>query len=186
MIMASMRTTRLATGAVLFGGLLAGVTANRALVEMPAWERLGVLPWANFLRAENHGVGTFFYAVIGLITLLFTIGAAIAFYFDREPQGSGRIPIYTAAALATAYAIITRAILVPANFRIGAVGDNAGELQRIFQKIALWWGVNDALHVITFGLSVWALIEILSSQREGAPAAARTERRASVSGVMGD
>jgi hypothetical protein len=185
--MASMRTTRLATGAVLFGGLLAGVTANRALVEMPAWERLGVLPWANFLRAENHGVGAFFYLVVGLITLLFTIGAGIAFYLDRQAQGPGRIPIYTAAVLAITYAVITRAVLVPANFRIRAVGDNVDELQRIFQKIALWSGVNDALHVVTFGLSVWALIEIVWSRGEREPVREmRSERRASVGGAMED
>ena len=142
--MASEMTKRFAIGAAVFGGLLAGVTTNRWLVEMPAWERMGVLPWADFLRAENHGVGAAFYPVIGLITILFTIAAAIAFYFDRQAQGAGRVAIYAAAVVAIAYAAITRAILVPANYSIRSVGDNTEELQRIFQRIAPWWGVNDA------------------------------------------
>jgi hypothetical protein len=62
-------TKSLAVGAILLGGLLAGVTADRALVQMPAWERIGVIPWANFTRAENHGIGSIFYLVIGLIAL---------------------------------------------------------------------------------------------------------------------
>src|SRR5215468_7299219 len=118
--MASLMTQRLAIGATVFGGLLAGVTANRWLVEMPAWERMGVIPWASFLRAENHGIGALFYPVIGLITLLFTIGAAVAFRFDRDARSAGVIPIYAAAALAIAYAAITRAMIVPANYSIRA------------------------------------------------------------------
>lgn len=166
--MASLMTKRLAMGAAVSGGLLAGVTANRWLVEMPAWERIGVIPWASYLRAENHGIGAVFYPVIGLITLLFTIGTAVAFYFDRQAPGPGRVPIYAAAVLAIVYAAITRAILVPANYSIRAVGDNAAELERIFRSIAPWWGANDALHVVTFVLSVWALVEVLSDRREDA------------------
>jgi hypothetical protein len=57
--MASSVTKGLAVGAALFGGILAGVTANRALVQLPAFERIGVIPWANLTRAENHGIGSF-------------------------------------------------------------------------------------------------------------------------------
>ena len=65
--MAFSRTEGLAVGAALFGGLLAGVTANRALVQMPAWQRIDVVPWAAFTRAENLGfVGMIFYPAIGL------------------------------------------------------------------------------------------------------------------------
>ena len=64
--MASSVTKGLALGAALFGGLQAGVTANRAIVLLPAWERLGVMRgkrrhWGAFLsgawprRAALHG-----------------------------------------------------------------------------------------------------------------------------------
>jgi len=68
--MASSATKGLSLGAALFGGLQAGVTANRAFVLLPAWERLGVIPWANFTRAENVGIGALFYPVLGLAALL--------------------------------------------------------------------------------------------------------------------
>ncbi len=54
--MASSITRGLALGAALFGGLQAGVTANRAFVLLPAWERLGVFPWANFTRAGRTAI----------------------------------------------------------------------------------------------------------------------------------
>jgi hypothetical protein len=153
-------TKTLAFGAALFGGLLAGVTANRALVELPAWQRIGVIAWANFTRAENHGIGSFFYIVIGFMALVLTIGAAIAFRFDRSARGSRRFPAYAAALVAIAYAVITRAILVPAAFRLRAAGNDGAELQQTFVGAARWWGVNDTLHVLAFGLSLWAFAEI--------------------------
>jgi len=157
----------LAFGSVLFGGLLAGVTANRALVELPAWERVGAISWASFTRAENHGIGSFFYPVIGLLALLLTVVTAIAFRFDPSARSSRKFPAYAAALLAIMYSAITRVILVPAAFRLRVAGNDGAELQQIFVGIAPWWGVNDFLHVLVFGLSLWALAEILARPNAG-------------------
>jgi hypothetical protein len=162
MLMVTSLTQRLAAGAAFFGGVLAGATANRALVQLPAFERIGVLSWANLIRAENHGVGSFFYIVIGLVALLLTIGTAIAFRFDRSARDLPKFPAYAAAVLAVASAVVTRAILVPAMFGMRAAGDNVTTLQRIFSINARWWGVNDLLHVFTFALNLWVLIQAFS------------------------
>jgi len=164
--MAFSRTKGLAVGAALFGGLLAGVTANRALVQMPAWQRIGVVPWAAFTRAENLGfVGMIFYPAIGLAALLLTAATAIAFRFDGAARGSRSLPIYSAAVLAIAGAVVTRAAIVPAMFSLRDAGNNVAELQRIFLSVARWWEVNDVLHVLAFGLNLWALTELLSGPR---------------------
>jgi hypothetical protein len=68
----------LAVGAALLGGIQAGVTANRVVVQMPAWERLGIIPWADFTRAENHGFGAIFYPAIGLAAVVFPLAPAIS------------------------------------------------------------------------------------------------------------
>ena len=81
------KTKVLAAGACLFGGLGAGVTANPALVELPAWEGLGAIEWAGFSRAENHGVGAFFYLVIGFLAQLSTVTTTIAFRLDPSVCG---------------------------------------------------------------------------------------------------
>jgi hypothetical protein len=160
--MQSSKSKAIAAAATLFGGILAGVTANRALVEFPAWERIGVISWANFTRAENHGVGAFFYVVIGFLALFFTILTAIAFRFDRSARRSDSLPAYAAAVLAVIYAVITRAILVPAAFQMRAADSNSVNLQAIFSDVVRWSGVNDILHVFAFGFSLWAFAAIMA------------------------
>ena len=151
-----------AVGAALFGGIQAGVTANRALVLMPAWKRLGVIPWANFIRAENHGVGAVFYPAIGLAAVIFPIALAIAFRPDKTQGKSRGLPVYLAAVSVIVWASITRAVLVPAMFRLQNMTGDALELERIFSLVARWSAVNDALHLITFSLTIWAVIETFS------------------------
>jgi|SRR5579859_3363677 len=156
-------TKSLAACACLFAGLLAGVTANRALVELPAWSRLGAIPWADFTRAENHGVGSFFYLVIGFLALSTTIGTAIAFRRDPAVRGLHRFPAYAAALLAIAYGVITRTVLVPAAFHLRAAGNDGAELQHIFVSVARWSGINDLLHVLAFALSLYAFAEVVAA-----------------------
>ena|SRR5579859_5661719 len=157
-----LKTRSLAAGACLCAGVLAGVTANRALVELPAWERLGVVTWAEFTRAENHGIGSVFYLVIGLLTILFTLATAIRLRRDPSLSHARRLPAYAAAVLALVYAVITRAILVPAVFRMRAAGNDSAALMEVFSQQARWWWVNDGLHVAAFALSLWAFAEILA------------------------
>ncbi len=163
--MASSFTKGLALGAALFGGLQAGVTSNRAFVLLPAWERLGVIPWANFARAENVGVGALFYPVLGLAALLFTVSAAIALRLDRTARGLRRFPAYAAALLAIVWATVTRALILPAVFALRDAGTHAEQLQQIFLTISRWSGVNDVLHILTFGLNLWALAAVFSSTK---------------------
>jgi hypothetical protein len=161
--MASSATKGLAFCAALFGGLQAGVTANRAFVLLPAWERLGVVAWANFTRVENVGIGGLFYPVLGLAALLFTASAAIAFRMDRTARGLPGFPVYAAVLLGIAWAAVTRAFILPPMFALRDAGSNTVQLQQIFLTVSRWSGVNDLLHVLTFGLNLWALGVIFSS-----------------------
>ena len=163
--MASSVTKGLALGAALFGGLQAGVTANRAFVLLPAWDRLGVIPWANFTRAENVGIGALFYPVLGLAALLFTVSAAIAFRLDRSARGSRGFPAYSAALLAIVWATVTRVLVLPAMFALRDAGASAAQLQQIFMTVSRWSSVNDILHVLTFALNLWVLAVVFSSPK---------------------
>lgn len=160
--MASSAIKGLAFGAALFGGLQAGATANRAFVLLAAWERLGVIPWVNFTRAENVGVGALFYPVLGLAALLFTVSAAIAFRLDRTERGSRRFPVYAAALLAIVWATVTRALILPAMFVLRDASTDTAQLQQIFLTVSRWSGVKDVLHILTFALNLWALAVVFS------------------------
>jgi hypothetical protein len=156
-----------AVAAALFGGLLAGTTATRALVEMPAWQRVGAVRWAEFARAENHGVGLFFFPAIGLVALLLTAGTAIAFRFDRSVSRSRRLPVYAAVIVSIVGAVVTRGAIVPEMFRMRAASD-AAFLQGVLQSITPWWGVNDVLHLLAFAFNLWALTEIVAARPDAA------------------
>lgn len=164
--MAAAVTKILATGAALFGGLLDGVTLNRALVQLPAWQRIGVLAWADFTRAENAGIGAVFYPALGLAALLLTIGTVVAYKFDRDKQFARSVPIYTAGGLAIAWALVTRVVLVPELFALNRVDANVLRLRQIFLTFLIGSAVNDVLHVVGFALSLWALIALCSNSRK--------------------
>ncbi|MBV9302171.1 MAG: hypothetical protein JOY62_08390 [Acidobacteriaceae bacterium] len=155
-------TKRLVVGATFFGGLLAGVTANRALVQLPAWGRTGLTDWARFANQENLGLGPLFYSSVGLAALLFTVAAAIASRFDRAVHEARRFPIYSAAVVAILWAGITRFVLVPAMSHVNAAINNPTELKQAFLTVTRWSAVNDALHVLTFVLTLWGFVEIFS------------------------
>jgi hypothetical protein len=163
-------TKALAAGAALFGGLLAGTTATRALVEVPAWERIGMAPWAELMRAENHGVGAVFYAVVGGIALLFTIATAIAARADRALRGSRQlsIAIYGAVVVAILAGIVTRAVLVPELYHLRDPATTTADLQAIFQRVSPWWSMNDLLHLVGFWFNLWALVGVVAAKaRQG-------------------
>ena len=165
--MPSPKTKLLATGASLCSGILAGVTANRALVELPAWQRLGAISWSNFVRAENHGVGAFFYIVIGLLAILLTLLTALAFRLDSSADGLCKLPAYAAALLAMLYAVVTRAILVPALATLNVAGIPGAGVEHAFLTVLRWSAVNDLLHLLAFALSLWALIESTKAKTVG-------------------
>jgi hypothetical protein len=156
-----------AIGAVLFGGLLAGATANRAFVEMPAWERIGVMQWASYARLETGAAAFLLYPAIGGAALLLTIVTAIAVQFDRTVRATRRFPVYSAVAIAVVAAVITRAEVVPALSALRAQLSDPTMAQGLFKTLAGWWAVNDALHTLAFGFNLWALVEILTPSRGG-------------------
>lgn len=163
--MVSSITKALVAGASLFGGILAGVTANRALVQLPAWEKIGLVPWATFTRAENTGAGSIFYPALGLVVILFTLAAAVAFRRDHATSSRTRLAIYSAALLTLVWAVVTRALLVPAMFGLRTAGNDIVKLQQLFSTVERWSAVNDVLHLITFCLNLWALTALLSVPR---------------------
>jgi hypothetical protein len=155
----------LAVGATLFGGLLAGMAANKVLVELPAWREVSVIPWTNFIRAEDQGLALILFPAIGGCALLLTVATAVAFRFDRAAPRSGAAPVYAAVAMAIAAFIVTVGLLAPSRLSVTQAGNDAAALQQIFASIVRWWEVKAALHVLTFGSNLWALVAVLSVGR---------------------
>ena len=81
-------TRSLAVGAVVLGGIVAGFSVNRLLVELPAWVNLGPEQWASFTRHADLGKGLVVYPLEGLAALVCSVGAAVLAHFDRSDESA--------------------------------------------------------------------------------------------------
>ena len=68
--------------ATVLTGLLAGISLDKAIVQLPARHRMGVIGFAAFSRANDLGAGLIAYPVLGISAALLTISAALAAFFD--------------------------------------------------------------------------------------------------------
>src|SRR5690242_3756481 len=106
--MISQRTRNLAVAAALTDSFMGGAGANRALVEMPAWQKTGPLGWAAFSRHADLGpVGNVLYPIIGFAGTFLSIGAAISFHRDRSAPESAALPFNMAALMSIGGLLVT-------------------------------------------------------------------------------
>jgi hypothetical protein len=153
-------------GATVLGGLLAGMAANKVLVQLPAWGEAGVAGWATFTRTSDQGLGLALFPAIGAGALLLSIAAAVVFHFDRSAPRAGRVPIYLAPLLAIVALAVTILLLAPARLGLAQAAANISELQQLFVRVVRWWDVKALLHVLTFGANVWALVAVVPASME--------------------
>ena len=53
--------------ATILTGLLAGASLDKAIVQLPARHRMGVIGFAAFSKANDLGNGLIFYPVLGIL-----------------------------------------------------------------------------------------------------------------------
>ncbi|HEV2719199.1 MAG TPA: hypothetical protein VG323_04205 [Thermoanaerobaculia bacterium] len=92
--------------ATLFGATLAGGFADRALVQMPAWKRLGAERWAEYSRQADLRSGFAVYPTEAFGGLILSIAAAIALHRERAPRPA-RVAACAAALLAAGGLLVT-------------------------------------------------------------------------------
>src|SRR5439155_24233744 len=101
--MASPTTRRLVVAATLVQSILAGVNVNRAVVEMPAWQRTGPLAWATFSRhADLARRAAVLYPLSAFVGLILSIAAVVRFRRDQSLPRSATIPLHGAALMGAA------------------------------------------------------------------------------------
>jgi hypothetical protein len=69
-------------GATLMTGLLAGMSLDKSIVQLPARHRMGVVRFAAFSKANDLGNGLIAYPVLGISSAILTIMSAIAAYWQ--------------------------------------------------------------------------------------------------------
>jgi hypothetical protein len=154
-VQAAMRI--LAVGAVLLGGIVAGFSINRLLVDLPAWANLGSEQWAHFTRTADLGKGLVVYPAEGLAALACSVGAAVLAHFNRFPK-SASLPLDFAAIAAVLAFVVTRFLIAPEILHLRGDSADIAHLQNTFALTRHWWAVKADLHALTFICNVWGLM----------------------------
>jgi hypothetical protein len=64
-----------AIGALVADGILAGLSLDKVIVQLPARRRIGVTAYAAYARAADLGNGVAFYAAVGVGAAALTLAA---------------------------------------------------------------------------------------------------------------
>ena len=156
--MASSRTRRLVVAATALGGILAGGSLDRSAVQLPAWRRVGPVPWAAFSREADLGNGLIWYPLLGLGAPLLSIAAALAVRSDRAAR-SEAAPAYAAAVLSVGHVLATTRA-APNMLGVRRLGDDADALRGALDRFERWQAVRASLQALTFAANLWSLVAI--------------------------
>ena len=152
---------RLVTGAVLIDGFLAGASLDRTLIQLPAFRRAGVRPWAAFSREADLGNrALLWYPTLAIGGAALSLAAAVKGRAERVSFGW----LYAAAILATAGLLATFGA-APNMLRVRKAGDDAAVLQRSFDGFSFWQDIRGALQASAFAANVLSLRSLPAAAR---------------------
>jgi len=149
-------TLILTLAATVATGLLAGVSLDKAIVQLPARHRMGIPGFVNFSRANDLGNGLIVYPALGITAALFSLCAAISAFLQSTPFSSVW-PLYMSALLAVLHSAATiRA--APKMLRLRQPIDDEAVLKDILDRFTTWHNVRAILQVLNFALLVWGIV----------------------------
>ena len=144
-------------------GLLAGVSLDKAIVQLPARYRMGVVGFAAFSKANDLGNGLIVYPVLGIGAALLTIGAALA-AFLQGTLISNAWPLYLSAIFALLHSFTTiRA--APNMLSLRQPTRDEAILTETFNRFAKWHNLRAILQLLNFVMLVWALVTYIIVHR---------------------
>ncbi len=163
--MVSRLTLRLIVLATLVDSILAGTNVNRALVEMPAWQKTGPPSWAAFSRHADLGqTGMLLYPLSAFAGALLSLAAAVRFHLDGGEPRAAALPLQ-AAALSTIAGLLTTVKAAPIMLSIRNLDDDATALQQALDGFQFWGNIRGVFQVLAFIANLWSLLAILEPHR---------------------
>jgi hypothetical protein len=157
--MASPVTCDLVIAATFLGGILAGATFDRMIVQMPAWRRIGSRAWAEYSRKADLGNGLVFYPLVAIGGAVLSIAAAVAFHFDQTVPRSTAVPIYGAAVLVIG-GLLATIKAAPKMLSLRRIDDDNGLLEAL-KGFHRWSLVRAVPQVLAFVANLWSLVSLL-------------------------
>lgn len=142
--------------ATVLTGLLAGISLDKAVVQLPARHRMGVAGFAAFSRANDLGNGLVLYPLLGVSSALLTIRAGLSALVERIPLNDGW-PVYVAAFLALLPSFTTSRA-APNMLRLRQLSLDETAMARALDSFAAWHTLRTVLQCLDFVMLLWALL----------------------------
>jgi hypothetical protein len=127
--------------------LLAGLSLDKVIVQLPARRWLGVVAYAAYARSADLGNGVAYYALVGVGAAVLTV-AAFVLAIARHSTGTVIGLLAAAAALSALHSIATGRA-APIMFRIGRIEDTEEALAPLLTKFARWSAARATLQALT-------------------------------------
>src|SRR5258706_14190966 len=142
--------------ATVVTGLLAGASLDKAIVQLPARQRMGVVAFSAFSRANDLGNGLIVYPAFGISAALLTIIAALAAFLQGAPSAQVW-PLYISALLAVLHSVTT---VRAAPNMLSLRGSNSDEtiLTETLNRFAKWHNLRAVLQLLNFVMMLWAVV----------------------------
>lgn len=147
----------------ILGGLIAGASVNRYVVEVPAWRHMDVVQWANYSRHADLGNGFYLYPFLGIGLVIFSVAAAVGYFLDSKPE-SAKLPVYLTALLAIIGIGLTR-LAAPVMLSLRTSGNEPKVLMHAFNSFHYWGTFRAWAQVLAFFTSVWATVQVYSKDK---------------------
>ncbi len=148
-------TLPLVVAATALNGVLTGASLDQSIKQLPARHRIGAVAYATYSRVSDLGTGIAWYAGIGVSAAVVTIAAAVVAVLGNV--GSNRsVPLVITGVLSVLHSLTTSRA-APTLFSQRRVTDEAS-LAAVFDRFARWQTARVCLHVLTFAMTLWALV----------------------------
>jgi len=150
--------TGVAMAALVADGLLAGLSLDKVIVQLPARRRMGPVRYAGYARSADLGNGVVFYASVGVSAAALTIAAAAVAAARGAPALVTGL-LAAAAALSVLHsAAAGRA--APIMFQVGRAEDTPAALAPLLDRFARWSAARaiaqtTTLIVVAIAIAVW-------------------------------
>lgn len=147
--------------AAALGGIAAGTSLDKSIVQLTAWRRVGAVPWATYSRQADLRNGLRWYPPLGIGVLLANIAAATAVRYDRTTSRSSKLPVQAATLFAVGHMLATAG--AAPNMLGVRRGEDPETLKKALDGFTRWQAVRTALDTLMFGANLWSLAKVSRS-----------------------
>jgi hypothetical protein len=148
------------------GGLLAGGNVYRYVIEVPAWQQMDKLSWAEYSQHADLKNGIFLFPFEAIASAFFFIFASVILLRKKNILAGGTAWIYLASVFAIAGLVLTF-FAAPYMLSLRTIGNDPVRLQETFNKFHFWGLLRAIVQVLSFLASVLGLAKLTTLKHIG-------------------